>query len=479
MKFKLESWLRNSKLTWILTIFILLALGACKSQREYMPEYRDKWNDVESFIHKNWHTSRVDSSGALWLKKIGIVPPKPFMSIAKGNPLLFYWDNYFTNKGLLLIDSLSIYARNVADDLLWEVDTLGFVPNANMNWGMNRSQTPFLAQIVYDVYAKNHDKQWLTNAYYILKKEYHFWTDTSRNAIENHNTAIPGLQRFYHHASEKALSELYASCFERGLLQKHPDSISQNEKLRIAGHYAAEAESGMDFNPRFENRCADFIPVELNSNLYKYEMLFDWMVSELSLSSEPDWKSLAEKRKMLINKYCWNEERGLFMDYDFVNKKFSPVASVACMYPMVTGIATKDQAEKTVKNLHLFEHKYGITVCEKTQQPVLYQWDYPAGWPPMYQLTAQALHNYGFIEEALRVCGKYLDVVTKNYIEPNPGTYKVNDTLTKKRSPGFVYEKYDVVTGGINDLEYNANEFLGWSAGVYIWCLDYYNKNSK
>jgi len=471
--------MKKFKLQLIWAFIVLLVFVACKNQNAFIPENKDNWNKAESFIHKNWHTSRVDSSGASWLKKTGIVPPKPFMTIAKGNPLLFYWDNYFTNKGLLLIDSLSIYAQNAADNLLWEVDTLGFVPNANMNWGMNRSQTPYLALIVNDVYAKNHDKQWLTKAYYTMKKEYHFWTDTSRNAIENHNTAIPGLQRFYHHASEKELSELYASCFERGLLQKHPDSIALNEKLKIAGHYAAEAESGMDFNPRFENRCADFIPVELNSNLYKYEMLFDWMVSELSLSNEPDWNAMAKNRKVLINKYCWNNERGLFMDYDFVNKKFSPIASVVCMYPLATGIATREQAEKTVKNLALFEYKYGITVCEKTDQSILYQWDYPAGWPPMYQLTVQALHNYEFKEEALRVCSKYLDVVTKNYIEPNPETYKENDTLIKKRSPGLVYEKYDVVTGGINDLEYNANEFLGWSAGVYIWCLDYYKMEKK
>jgi len=471
--------MKKFKLQLIWAFIVLLVFVACKNQNAFIPENKDNWNKAESFIHKNWHTSRVDSSGASWLKKTGIVPPKPFMTIAKGNPLLFYWDNYFTNKGLLLIDSLSIYAQNAADNLLWEVDTLGFVPNANMNWGMNRSQTPFLALIVNDVYAKNHDKQWLKKAYHTLKKEYHFWTDTSRNAIENHNTAIPGLQRFYHHASEKELSELYASCFERGLLQKHPDSIALNEKLKIAGHYAAEAESGMDFNPRFENRCADFIPVELNSNLYKYEMFFDWMVSELSLSNEPDWKSMAENRKVLINKYCWNNERGLFVDYDFVNKKFSSIASIVCMYPLVTGIATKGQAKKTVKNLALFEYKYGITICEKTDQSILYQWDYPAGWPPMFQLTVQALHNYGFKEEALRVCSKYLDIVTKNFIEPNPGTFKENDTLIKKRSPGFVYEKYDVVTGGINDLEYNANEFFGWSAGVYIWCLDYYKTNSK
>jgi len=79
--------MKKFKLQLIWAFFVLLALGACKGQNKYMPENKDNWNKVESFIHKNWHTSRVDSSGASWLKKIGIVPPKPFMTIAKGNPL--------------------------------------------------------------------------------------------------------------------------------------------------------------------------------------------------------------------------------------------------------------------------------------------------------------------------------------------------------------------------------------------------------
>ncbi len=439
---------------------------------------KNDWKDVETYITKNWYTSKVDSSAASWLKTIGVVPPKPFMAIAKGNVLLFYWDNYFTNKGLLLIDSLSIYAQNGVDNLLWEVDTLGFVPNASMHWGMNRSQTPYLAMMVYDVYQKNKNKVWLAQAYEILKKEYFFWTDKSENALENHNTAVPGLQRFYHHASKKELSELYATCYERGLLQKHPDSVSVEMKLEIAGNYAAEASSGMDFTPRFENRCADFIAVDLNSNLYKYEVLFDWMVKELRLRRESDWSLLARNRKFLLNKYCWNESKGIYMDYDFRNNRFSSVAGISCLYPLVMGIATKEQAAKTIKNLSSFEYKYGVTICEKKNNPISYQWDYPAGWPPVYLLTVQALQNYGYKKDALRICSKYLNLITRNFTNPIPQTYKeAEGSILKQRKSGFIYEKYNVVTGGINDFEYPANEFFGWTAGVYVWCLDYYQRN--
>lgn len=460
-----------------LIAFVLIFQLGFAQTADYKPVHQQSWDKVEMFIHENWHTSKVDSSGASWLWKVGVVPPKPFMTIAKGNPLLFYWDNYFTNRGLLLIDSLKIYAKNGVDNLLWEVERLGFVPNANMNWGMNRSQPPFLAQMVNDVYHSFGDKEWLKTAYSTLTKEYKFWTDTSANAIENHQTAIPGLQRFYHHASKEDLIELYSQCYNRGLLKNHPDSISLESKLKIAGNYAAEAATGMDFNPRFENRCTEFVALELNCNLYQYEKLFSFFVSELGLKNEPDWEKMADKRKELLNKYCWNEQRGAFMDYDFVNKKFSPVFSVASFYPLFCGLATPGQAKSTVEKLALLEYPYGVTICENTNQKIRYQWDYPAGWPPMYLLTAKALDLYGFKKEAHRIAAKYLDVVTKNFLDPEPKMVKEGRNRTRDRKPGFVYEKYNVVTGGINDLEYPANEFIGWSAGVFIWCLDYYRKN--
>lgn len=447
----------------------------CKSTR-YQSEFAESWADVEQFIHKNWNTTLVDSSELSTLKKNGLAPPKPYFSMAHNTKVLFYWDNYFINKGLLMIDSLSHYAKNATDNLLWEVDTLGFVPNANMSWGMNRSQIPYLAFMVLDIYKKNNDKFWLEKAYITLKKEYLFWTDTSRIALENHNTAIAGLQRYNHHGTSNELIEFYNLIYRRKLVKEHPDSIDYQKKLTIGGHYTAEAEV-MDFTPRFENRCTDFIAVDLNCNLYKYELIFDWIVKELSLTHEPKWKSMASKRRNLILKYCWDEKRGLFMDYDYKNNRFSEVASIASFYPLFAGIATKKQAELTIKNLSLFEHRYGVTVCEKTNNTVQYQWDFPAGWPPVYLLVIQSLHDYGYRDDALRICGKYLDVVTKNYMDPNP-VFKGKST-SLKRNRGYIYEKYDVVTGGINDLEYPAWEFLGWSAGVYIWCLDYYKRNES
>lgn len=465
--------MKRIKLT-ILIAFVTTTIAF--ADEHHSSKCASKWNEVETSIHQNWSAEKVYPERTQWVKKIGMVLPKTFLGIGNGIPSLFYWDNYFSNKGLLLIDSLNVYAQAATDNLLWEVDTLGFVPNANMNWGMNRSQTPYLAMIVADVYDKYHDKKWLNSAFKTLIKEYHFWTDTSNTAIEDHTTSIKGLQRFYHHASQKELLELYAHCYERGLLDIHPDSITLKEKLLVAGNYAAEAASGMDYTPRFENRCTDFVAIDLNTNLYKYELLFHYFSKELGLKDQPNWIKRAQQRKELMNKYCWDETRGMFMDYDYKHKKFSSIASYNVILPLVMGMATALQAERTIKNLSLFEFKYGVAACENSNQRIGYQWDFPSGWAPVYQLFVDGLNTYGHKTDALRICQKYLDVVSQNYIDPFPKTYILN-SKTVIRQPGFIYEKYDVVTGGINDLEYPANPFMNWTSGTYIWCMDFYRKN--
>ncbi len=461
----------------IFLIFILFGCYSQKTQETYIPKYKNHWPEVKTRIMETWHHSKVDSStfqmpGSLKL-------PHPYFSIHEGRSVLFCWDTYFTNAGLLLIDSLAVYAKNAVDNQFAEIEQIGFVPNASEPWALNRSQTPFLSMMVREVYEKKGlaGKTWLMDAYHYLLKDYHFWTDTSANAIENHNTSIPGLQRFYHHATNEELLQFYDQIAPRFGFS---DSLPEKNKLELAEAWLSEAET-MDFTPRFENRCHQFVAVDLNANLYLYEKNFAWMVEELGLTGQPDWEERAGIRKALMTKYCWNEERGLFMDYDFVNKRFSKVASIAAFYPLWTGMATEEQAAQTVRNLSLFEYDYGPAVCEKTDQEFVYQWDYPAGWPPIYYLVIKGLDNYGYKTEARRIAAKYLDVVAKNYLNPDPRSFMLNKKglqEIKERDSGYVYEKYNVTDGTIFDAEYASRPFHGWSYAVFVWCLDYIERNS-
>ncbi|MEE9438271.1 MAG: trehalase family glycosidase [Saprospiraceae bacterium] len=427
------------------------------------------YNTIDSSIQAAWLTSLTEATDEL---------PYPFLSIASGRTIIFYWDSYFTNSGLLFHDNVKQYAKNATDNLLHEVEVYGFVPNASEPWGINRSQPAYLSMMVRDVYEamESKDKQWLLSAYKTLKKEYDFWMDDSPNTIEKNTTSIKGLVRYNHHASEQDLIELYNHISDRFNFDK---SISDKKKMEMAGTYAAEAESGMDFSPRFEGRTPDFIAIDLNSNLYQYEINFDWIKNELGIKDDIDWLSKAVNRKALITTYCWNEERGLFLDYDFINKRHSKVAAATSFSPMYAGLATTSQAERLVTNLSLFELKNGISTCEKSIEKYNYQWGYTSGWPPMHYIMIKALDNYGFKNDAQRIAKKYIDIVAKNYKTPSPLYFTNLKGEKEKRKPGFVYEKYNVKDGTIYDAEYASRPFMGWSTGVYVYAYNYYKALKK
>lgn len=77
------------------------------------------------------------------------------------------------------------------------------------------------------------------------------------------------------------------------------DGLSHQELLDVGSHYIAEAESGWDFNPRFQTRCMDFCPVDLNANLYLYEKNFEF--SRMNSATKPPQNGGRAKRKTVKN----------------------------------------------------------------------------------------------------------------------------------------------------------------------------------
>ena len=107
----------------------------------YKPKYSTDWDKVNTHINKTWYLSRVDSS--TWQLKGSLKLPLPYFSIHENRNVLYCWDTYFANAGILLIDSLAIYAKNAVDNQFAEIEQIGFVPNCSEPWAFNRSQVPF------------------------------------------------------------------------------------------------------------------------------------------------------------------------------------------------------------------------------------------------------------------------------------------------------------------------------------------------
>ncbi len=167
------------------------------------------------------------------------------------------------------------------------------------------------------------------------------------------------------------------------------------------------------------------------------------------------WRRRALERRRLIDKFLWNEHRGLYFDYDFVRGTQSQYEYATTFYPLWTGLASPQQARRLVRNLSLFEQPGGLATSTRESGA---QWDYPYGWAPIQLLAVEGLRRYGYGRDADRVAQKFLTTVLRNYL------------LDKT-----IREKYDVVAGSAQtqiDVGYTQNVIgFGWTNGVFLELL--------
>lgn len=324
------------------------------------------------------------------------------------------------------------------------------MPNGNRTYYLNRSQPPFLSEMVRDIYTCYNDKKWLKNAYEILEIEYKFWMSKriSDIGLNHYDSEMSDLTDNY-------INEIYTAFINR--VNFKPSTPVPN----IVRHTMATCESGWDMTPRWDFEAYNFAPIDLNSILYGFEKNMEYISDELGLCDNVRiWKLRAESRLSQINAHMLNSD-GIFMDYNYKTGAFGQVFSVASYYTMYERVATAQQAEALVKKLNMIETEYGILTCEKIDTDIEYQWGYPNGWACLQYIMIQGLDNYGYKQEAKRIAEKYVNLTEK--------VFKDTDNLWKK---------YNVAKGNINAVnEYKMPTMLGWSAGVYVFAKNYLKIN--
>lgn len=142
-------------------------------------------------------------------------------------------------------------ALNNIENIAYMIDSIGYMPNATSKDLLNRSQPPLFCQMVKDYYDATGDREFLARMIPILEKEYNFWM-TRRVA---HN----GLNRYGHDATRQELIDFCNGLAHR--VRVDPNSFTDETRIDFGAHLLAEAESGWDFNPRFNGRCMDYNPV--------------------------------------------------------------------------------------------------------------------------------------------------------------------------------------------------------------------------
>lgn len=357
--------------------------------------------------------------------------PNPYIAPAyeKEHPFdfneMYYWDSYFIIQGLLSEKNKKL-VLGMLDNLLSMQIRFGLIPNASRTYLLGRSQPPFLTSIIMDIYnAYGMDKKWLKEKMSVAESEYKtVWMGDSK----------PHWRRVY-----KGLSRYF-------------DVNMINDLV--------EAESGWDMTPRFERKALDYLPVDLNALLYKYEMDFA-KAADINHQTEKanSWRKVAEKRKKIMNELMWNNSKKFFYDYNFVKQTKGTIASLAGYFPMWAGMVDKKQAKYLVQNLKKFEQTGGLATTEPQNlnfssivDRVPTQWAYPNGWAPLHFIVVFGLLEYGYKEEARRISVKWL---------------KTN--LYWFRENGIFLEKYNVVDPTRPPIKglYPSQAGFGWTNAVF------------
>lgn len=284
--------------------------------RNYREEFKDclsyidsYWDKITKVQYKDDETSRS--------REIGL--PRPFLVPNTDRfPNMFYWDSYFMVQGILGTDRQQL-ALDMVENFAYLFNRFKIIPNLSSFDFLHRSQPPFFSSLIMDSYkAMYKDKEWLAKYIAIVKDEYkNVWTN--EDDITN-----KGLMGSYNHRVEGFLLSRYGD--------------------RDSGYASpSESESGWDFTSRFASRIDQFLPIDLNSYLFKYEQDFAEAADILGDEEEKNvWLANAEKRKKEINRLMWNEEKGFFYDFDYVHKTQNEFLSLAGFVPMWAGLATEE-----------------------------------------------------------------------------------------------------------------------------------------
>ena len=405
----------------------------------------------------------IREHGLLYLPRPYVVPGGRFNE-------MYGWDSYFIQVGLLRDDQLGD-ASDLVENFLYEIEHYGTILNANRTYFLSRSQPPFLTRMILAVYEKTRDNAWLRGTLPAIERYYRFWT------TEPHTVPDAGLSRYFDRGEGPAPEVMADEKDEQG--RTHYDRAREYYRTHDVTDYdeslyydsrrdrltdlfykgdRSMRESGFDPSNRFGALNVDVIhyaPVCLNTLLYVMEDDTGRIMETLGdTSAATMWRSRAASRRDLINTLMWDEEAGLYYDYNFRTRQRRRYDFATTFFPLWAGIASPAQAARLRENLSRFEAPGGLlTSTEVTGN----QWDAPFGWAPLQMIAVDGLRRYGFHEDANRIAAKFVSLVAKEFDEH-----------------GTIVEKYDVrrresdVAADIK-FGYSANQVgFGWTNGAVL-----------
>ena len=359
----------------------------------------DPNQDVVGHIDTLWNVLRrePDATASPWSSLL----PLPYAYIVPGDRFdeIYYWDSYFIMLGLeqsgqhaLVVDELKNFATLI--------DRYGHIPNGNRTYYLSRSQPPFFAQMVRLVAEKDGDSVY-TQYLPELQREYAYWMNgsdglpagrASRHVVRLADGTL--LNRYW---DERAVprDESYREDVVTAQQTPQRDSADLWRNLRAGG------ETGWDFSSRWfadgktlaTVDVTSLVPVDLNCLLADLERtLAKAYRLRGDVTQAENMEQRAATRADAIRRVLWDPQLKAFGDYDFVHRTLTHRLTAATVYPLYTGVASRQQAKTVAATLQRELLRPGGLAT--TQVNSGQQWDAPNGWAPLQYLAVIGLRRY-------------------------------------------------------------------------------------
>lgn len=398
----------------------------------------------------------VPGSSLLPLPNPYIVPGGRFREI-------YYWDSYFTMLGLQESKETGLM-ENIVKNFAYLINTYGHIPNGNRSYYLSRSQPPFFSLMVGLLAESKGDSVYQT---YLpaLEKEYQYWMQADKAKLNSTKA-----DRYVVRVNGYTMNRYWDARATPRQESFREDSLtvaSANRKAKkMYRDLRAGATSGWDFSSRWfadgkslaTIETTDIVPVDLTSLLFGLEQT----LSKVYLKSGNPvkaayYKVRSENRIKFLNRYCWNEQDGLYYDYNFRTGKQMKVPSLATIYPLFFKMASAAQSQKVAANIKSKFLKSGglITTLTNTGQ----QWDAPNGWAPLQWMAIQGLENYRQHDLAREIATRWTSLNIKIF-----------------HHTGKLMEKYNVMDTNLEagGGEYPSQDGFGWTNGVLLKLMNKY-----
>lgn len=387
---------------------------------------------------------------------------------------LYYWDAYWIIEGLLITE-MHDTTRGMLTNFVELLNTVGLIPNGGRWYYEKRSQPPLFTAMMSLYFQYTHDIEFLRQNIDALEKELNFWLDSKTITVNKDGTSHT-LLRFYAPTQGPRPESYYEDYYDSMYFNTTEGRQDFYVELKSA------AESGWDFSSRWfidangDNtghlvnlRIVDIIPVDLNAmfaNALQNVATFRAILGEPHIAAR--WGALARQWRHSIEEVFWNEEVGIWLDYDVANQKhrnyFYPTNFAPLWMDTVSERDIRRHAPRVVqylRNSGALNYHGGLPASLfRTGE----QWDLPNSWPPLVSIAVNALRalkTEDGDELAFQLAQEYVRACYIGYQEN-----------------GQMFEKYDAEYPGQygSGGEYTVQEGFGWSNGVVFEFLAMYGR---